>query len=308
MKTILISGVTGFLGSHIAEELIGKGYSVVALKRKSSDLWRCKSFINAIYWIDCDDLIQAEKDIKKYNPDILIHCAWGGVSASERENLVEQEKNLTFLVNLLCVVKNTTISKIIALGSQAEYGHFEGSVDENHACRPNSAYGTTKICASIILKSFAKANNIEWYWIRIFSVFGPREEKNWLIPATINNLLVKKEMNLTSCEQKYDYLYVKDFACGILSIVECEKDQSGIYNMSRGSCIQLKEIMTFLELNLSPEQKLLHIGSLPYRPNQVMHMEGNSNRFFSAFGFQPMNDIFEELKITIEYYKTLKDE
>jgi nucleoside-diphosphate-sugar epimerase len=307
MKTILLTGGTGFLGSHIAEELINQGYKVVALKRSTSNLWRCNSFRDQIQWIECDNLAEAELEIRNCNPDILIHAAWIGVKATDRDNWNEQEKNLSFLVSLLEIVKKTNISKIIALGSQAEYGNFEGSVNENDACNPTSAYGANKVCASVIIKSFAELNKLGWYWIRIFSVFGPREESNWLIPATINNLLEKKEINLTPCEQRYDYLFTKDFATGIMSVVKNTSNISGIYNMSSGQSIKLKDLLSYLENKLSPKQKLLQIGATPYRPHQVMHMEGNSDCFFQSFKFQPEYSINEGLEETLSYYKLKRE-
>ena len=302
MKTILITGATGFLGSHIVEELINQGNKVVGLKRNTSNLWRCESFKDQIQWINSDILTDAESEIIKCSPDILIHAAWNGVKASDRDNWIEQEKNLSYLVSLLEIVKKTNITKIIALGSQAEYGNFEGSVDENYPCKPTSAYGTIKVCASILFKSFAELNKLDWYWLRIFSIFGPREETNWLIPATIINLFGKKVMNLTPCEQQYDYLFTKDFAFGILKVVKNSNNISGIYNMSSGQSIKLKDILTYLENKLSPKQKLLQIGALPYRPNQVMHMEGNSKSFFQSFDFHPEYSIYEGLDNTLKYY------
>lgn len=306
MKTILITGASGFLGSHIAEQLICQGFKIVAIKRNSSNLWRCKSYYDKIKWINGDNLHYAESEIVKCRPDILIHAAWSGVKASDRDDWIEQEKNLSYLVTLFNIVKKTKMSKIIALGSQAEYGNFEGSIDENFPCVPNSAYGAIKVCASILLKSFAKQNKIDWYWIRLFSVFGPGEEKNWLIPATINNLLDKKEMPLTPCKQQYDYIYIKDFAAGILSVIKNKSDISGIYNMTSGKSTSLKDILSFLEDKLSPKQKLLQIGKLPYRPNQIMHMQGDSSRFFQLFNFKPAYSIYEGLEETIAYYKNRK--
>lgn len=307
MKTILITGVTGFLGSHIAEELVRQRFSVVALKRSTSNLWRCKSFRDQIKWINCDSLVDAESEIIKCKPEILIHAAWNGVKVSDRDNWIEQEKNILFFVSLLEVAKKAGINKIIALGSQAEYGKFEGIVDETYQCNPNNAYGTIKLCCSTMLRTYAEQNMIDWYWIRIFSVFGPKEEKDWLIPATINNLLDKKEMKLTECDQKYDYLYTEDFASGILNIIKCHSCRSGIYNLSSGKSIRIKDILSFLEDRLSPQQKLLKIGALSYRPNQVMHMQGDSDLFFKSFSFKPKFNVFGGLEETIKYYITQRN-
>jgi len=302
MKTVLITGATGFLGSHIAEEFIKDGFNIVALKRSTSKLWRCSGFNDKIKWICCDNIIDAETEIINSSPEILIHAAWNGVKACDRDNWIKQEINLSFLISILEIAKKANISKIVALGSQAEYGNFEGSIDEDYPCNPNSAYGATKLCSSTLLKSYAVHNNIDWYWLRIFSIFGPREEKNWLIPATINNLLKKKEMNLTPCEQQYDYLFTKDFSSAILSIVKSNKSKSGIYNLASGTSIKIKDILSFLENRLSPHHKLLQIGALPYRSNQVMQMQGNSDRFFELFKFKPTYSIYSGLEETINYY------
>jgi nucleoside-diphosphate-sugar epimerase len=307
MKKVLLTGASGFLGSHLAEELLHQGFSVVALKRNASNIWRCCDFSDRIKWVNCDNISDAESLIVESKPEILIHTAWSGVKASDRDNLIEQEKNLSFLVSLLEISKKAGINKIIALGTQAEYGTFEGIVDETYPCNPNSAYGAAKLCSSVLLKTFSEQNNIDWFWIRIFSVFGPKEDKNWLIPATINNLLDKKGMELTLCDQKYDYLYTKDFVLGILSIIKFNNNQSGIYNMSSGKSIKLKDMLTFLENRLSPNKKLLKIGALPYRPNQVMHMQGNSDRFFNSFNFRPIHSTFEGLEETIKYYISQRD-
>lgn len=302
MRSILITGASGFLGSHIAENLINEGYKVIALKRHSSNLWRCKDFIDQIIWFNIEDINKVIPEIIRYKPDLLIHAAWDGVNAEHRDNWIEQEKNLFLLISLLDIVKITGISRVVALGSQAEYGKFEGEVNEDYQCNPINAYGANKLCASILLKSFAEQNMINWYWIRLFSVFGPREEQNWLIPSTIKNLLSKNEMALTPCNQRYDYLYAKDFASGINCIIKKEDGKSGVYNLSSGTSTKLKDILVFLEDKLSQNQKLLKFGELNYRPNQVMHMQGDSNRFFKTFEFKPSININIGLEETIKYY------
>ena len=302
MKTILITGSSGFLGSHIAEGLIKNGYKIVALKRSTSNLWRCNEFKDQIKWIDCDNPGTVEREIINSKPEILIHSAWTGVKQIDRDNWTIQEMNITFLVQLFDIVKKTGISKIIALGSQAEYGKYEGRIDENYPCCPNSAYGASKLSCSVLLKSFATLNNIEWYWLRIFSVFGPKEDKNWLIPATIKNLIEKKEMALTSCEQLYDYIYCKDFVSGILNVVNTQNNISGIYNFSGNCCMKIKDILKYIEKTLAPQKGLLQIGRLPYRLNQVMHLEGNSEHFFTGFNFSLSYSMYDGLNETIKYY------
>ena len=109
-------------------------------------------------------------------------------------------------------------------------------------------------------------------------------------------------MELTPCEQKYDFLYTQDFASGILSVIEKTNSISGIYNMTSGKSIKIKDILYFLEEKIAPNNKLLKIGALPYRNNQVMQMQGNSDRFFQTFNFTPKYNIYEGLEETLKYY------
>ncbi|TKG91901.1 SDR family oxidoreductase [Puteibacter caeruleilacunae] len=302
METILITGVTGFLGSHIARELLNQGHNIIGLKRKHSNLLKCSDFAESINWIDCDDLSKASQSIIEAQPSLLIHSAWSGVKANSRDDWGVQAKNLNFLIDLLSIAKDANIKKVISLGSQAEYGKFEGSVDENYECKPQSAYGAIKLSAMQLLKSYAEQHAMQWYWLRIFSVFGPGEDENWLIPATIKNMIGGKSMKLTGCDQKYDYLFTQDFAKGILSVVKSSSDNSGVYNMSSNNSTVLKDIVQYIENKLAPGKNLLNIGVMPYREGQVMHMEGNSTKFFKTFRFHPEIDLEESLDETIKTY------
>ena len=302
-KTILLTGASGFIGSHIAEHLIANDYIVIAVKRETSNLSRCNDFKDEIIWINFETFQENIEDIRLRSPEILIHAAWGGVKSSDREDWTEQANNLSLLTEMLRLSKELSIKKIIALGSQAEYGQFNDPIDETHLCEPYSAYGCLKNCASQVLQCFAKENNMQWYWLRLFSVFGPREEKKWLIPSVINNLLNHTEMKLTACQQEYDYLYVKDFAKSIQTIIEHSEDYSGIYNLSTGYANKLADIIHFLELKISSKQKILNIGAIPYRPNQVMKMVGNPAKFQATFRQRPEYQIEDALSETIDFYK-----
>ncbi|HLP06139.1 MAG TPA: NAD(P)-dependent oxidoreductase [Paludibacter sp.] len=302
MKTVLLTGATGFLGSHIAEELVKRGFKVVCLKRNTSNTWRCKAFTHLLHWLSYENINDITSNIIEHNPDILIHAAWNGVKAADRDDWDEQEKNYVFFAQLLEIINQTKVAKIIGLGSQAEYGSFNGAVNEDYPLNPNTAYGAAKVKVSALLKSYAEKNKVDWYWTRLFSIYGPKEDANWLIPATIKNLIEQSEMPLTACEQSYDYLFVKDFVEGIRKVADCKQNLSGTYNLSSNKSLKIKEILSFLENKLAAGKKLLLFGALPYRDNQVMHMQGNSGKFYRTFDFSPEHNMENGLNKTIEYY------
>ena len=145
-KKILITGITGFIGSHIAEELLRKKFEIIGLKRKNSDCWRCEDIIDKIMWIDVDDFFV--KKIVALKPDIIVHCAWNGAGAEDRNNPEVQKENLDFLNAILEIAGKLKIDKLIGLGSQAEYGFLNKAVSENNLIAPDTEYGKTKVAAS----------------------------------------------------------------------------------------------------------------------------------------------------------------
>ena len=298
--SILLSGATGFLGGHFAEYFSLKGYKVIALVRNSSDLSACNEFLNDnIIFINTDSANYKEL-IREHNPKTFIHSAWGGVTAKGRNDWNVQAENILMTIRFLVLAEELKIKKIISFGSQAEYGNFNGRIKEDAVCNPVSAYGAAKLAALDILKSFCDLHSINWFWLRLFSLFGTRENNEWLIPSVINNLIANKPMDMTACEQRYDYLYIKDFCKAIEKVIEI-KSESGIFNLGSNTSFQLKEMIEKIKTLVNPKG-VLNIGALPYRHNQVMHMEGDSKKFMQQFNFTIASDFDRNLKEVVNYY------
>jgi nucleoside-diphosphate-sugar epimerase len=298
---IVVTGATGFLGSHIAEALLKDKHQLMLTKRESSDLWRCASFADRCQWTNTDNE-HWEEDIRSFNPSVIIHAAWDGVSTDFRENWISQLTNLFFQQKLLSIASEAGVELIIGIGSQAEYGEFNGCVDELYPANPTSAYGAVKLCALTTLKAFCEQNNIRWYWFRLFSCFGERESENWLIPSTIKKMLTSDDMDLTAGEQKYSYLYIKDVARLFNTAVNSHAE-NGVYNISSATQRSLKEVLTLIREYINPSFNL-NWGSLPYRKDQSMLNGGNMQKTNHAFHFTESNDWEQNLYKTIEYYKT----
>lgn len=298
-KYILITGITGFLGSHIAEKLIEK-YNVIGLKRKNSNIWRCEEFKEKVIWIDIDGEKDYIKELTNYSMDIIIHGAWIGVKSDEREDWSIQAENIQFLVELLQVAKKSAIKKFIFLGSQAEYGNINGIVTEVQVCDALNAYGSVKLACLEILKTFSKNNNINWIWLRLFSLFGEKENETWLFPSLIKKIKYESEMNFTLGEQIYAYLYVKDFSIIVDKIVKFEI-QSGIYNVSSEVIRSIRSIVEEIRDKINPKFRL-NFGALKYRDGQSMFMQGSIHKLKNQIGKIEFTDYSIAIENTIKYY------
>jgi len=304
MKKILITGATGFIGSNIAFQLVEKGYSVSATHRTSSSFEKCQHFKDRINWIDINDP-NWKNIVSEIKPNQLIHTAWNGIEAQQRNDWEIQMQNFWFSKELFDLAKEFSIKKVIAFGSQAEYGTCEFSVNEETVTKPNDAYGAIKILALNYLRTLFSDTDQEWYWMRVFSVFGEYENSGWLIPNVISKLLRNEPVKLTACEQSYNYLYINDFVAQIHKLIDFEENTSGIYNLCSSRSIKLKDLLLQITdlLGLSPD--LLQFGALPYRKGQNMYIAGDNSKFQKIFN--PVNgleNITKGLLKTIEFYKT----
>lgn len=299
---ILLTGATGFLGSHIAEALCVLGHDVLLAKRTKSDIWRCTTFEDKVKWINTDS-DTFESDVLAFQPSVIINSAWEGVSASERDSWKSQIANLLYQQRLLDLAKLLNIKVFIGIGSQAEYGTFDGCIDEEYPANPNSAYGAVKLAAQQIVKTFCEENCITWYWFRLFSCFGEREGENWLIPSVITRMLKhESEMDFTGGEQVYSYLYVRDLGDVIARVCTHESAVSGIYNLSSQKQLTLRELIKEIQIRINPNFKL-NFGALPYRMGQSMKVIGNSTKFVREFGQIEQTSLSDGLESTIKYYQ-----
>lgn len=300
MVNILITGISGFAGSHIAHKLLENNFNVLGLIRNKSNVWRCEEFNEKIIWVEIDNEEKYKESLIEKGFDILIHCAWIGVKSNERESWDLQAQNFKFLIDLLELSKKAGVKQIIILGSQSEYGKFEGKISENFVTNPVNAYGVLKLACLEVTKNFAKINDVKWVWVRLFSVFGEKEDINWLIPSTINSLGNNSKLELTLGEQKYAYLYIKDFADIIYQIVKKNID-SGIYNVSSKSVVSIKTLINQIKTKVNPYFDL-EFGALEYRKNQSMHIQGSINKLESQIGNIRFTDFDIALQSTINFY------
>lgn len=296
---ILVTGATGYLGSNIAGLLIEKGHVVYATYRDNSSFEKINEYRTRINWIN----VSEEYDkVTELTPDVLIHAAWAGLDFEKRNDWEFQLNNFYFSKKIIESAVNSGVRKIIVLGSQAEYGIRAFKVDEETPTVPVDAYGAVKLLLLNFLRTYCENNKIEWYWIRVFSVFGKNENFTWLIPSVISRLAKQEKVLLTKGEQEYNYLYVDDFLDRFYRIVEINKDLSGIYNICNDNTIKLKCLLEKIAELMDVSKELLEFGTIPYRNSQNMMIAGSCMKFRKLFEYnKPDSDLTIGLEKTILY-------
>ncbi|RZJ87695.1 MAG: NAD(P)-dependent oxidoreductase [Hymenobacter sp.] len=262
---------------------------------------RLAGFTGPLNWLNTDE-VEWENKARAWQPEYMVHSAWLGVSASQRDDWDSQLTNLEFTVKLLQIMAAGPARQIIALGSQAEYGNFHGRIAEDTPANPNTAYGAVKVATLDVLRAFCQVHGLNWHWLRVFAVFGPREDAHWFVSHVVNKLLHEQTLDLTGCEQQYDYTYVRDLARAIIGVLGADATTNGVYNVSANTALPLKKIVQAVQI-LTQSDAEINYGAIPYRPGQVMHLEGDSDRFAVVFGPVATTPLSQALTETITFVK-----
>ena len=123
--------------------------------------------------------------------------------------------------------------KFVGIGSQAEYGRYDRRIAETDLPQPTMLYGAAKLAACHLAAQRCREAGADFAWLRLFSVYGPRDNANWLIPSTAAALVRRKVPLCTAGTQKWDYLHIDDVADGVLAAATTDR-ATGVFNL-RGS-------------------------------------------------------------------------
>lgn len=302
---IVITGATGFIGSAILEEFLRVGAQVTVLLREESDCQRISSktgFESLIYHSLSDQNII--EGIKAFQPNVFIHCAWRGVGGDERNEDFQIVDNIPLTLDSVKLAKVTGCKQWIGLGSQAEYGNQNRVLDEGAPLLPTTIYGRAKLSAGIAALALCDTYGITGTWMRVFSTYGPGDAPYWFIPYVLKEFMADRVPKLTGCEQLWDYLHVSDAARAIVAVAS--NGAGGIFNLGSGTALQLKDYIELMRIsvrsNLSPEY-----GAIPYRNDQVMHLQADIRKLEKEVGWQPIIQFGEGIDGVVEHEMQLKD-
>lgn len=302
---ILITGASGFVGSFLLKHLIERKKNEIAiLLRNPAEAWRIASSLKNVKVIQgsLDNSSTYRSSLVEFEPEVIAHLAWGGVNNTNR-NVTNQWRNVSEMLELMEIANSANVHTFVGLGSQAEYGPINARVDETAATNPTTLYGASKLAACNLGQALAKAFDMRFAWLRLFSSYGPMDRPEWLLPYLINNFLKGVSPKVTTAEQLWDYIHVEDVASAIVSVIETTSAQ-GVFNLGSGQAVLLRSIIEKTRNLINPTIEI-QFGAIPYRTDQVMHLEANINSLKNATGWVPRVKIEEGLAETINWWRTI---
>lgn len=300
----LVTGATGHIGSHLVRYLLERAVEVAALVRPTtSNLWRIEDIVHRLQIIrgDLPNIDRSKAAIQRFTPDIVIHLGWRGVSSARRNEPAQITQNLYGSLRLLELAHEGGCQRWIGLGSQAEYGPSNKVLTEDLPTHPVTTYGVAKLCLGLLSQKLCEAYGIGFAWLRLTASYGPMDDRDHMIPELILKLLRGEKPSLTLGEQRWDYLYVQDAAEAIWRAAITPAAQ-GIFNLGCGEAYTIRSIVERIRDLIDPNLAI-GFGEVPYRADQIMHLQADISRLKQATGWAPRVRLDEGLRQTVEWVK-----
>ncbi|MEH2957020.1 NAD(P)-dependent oxidoreductase [Candidatus Merdisoma sp. JLR.KK006] len=302
MKTVVITGPTGAIGTALMGNFIEKGIHVYAVVRKdSSRLERIpESPLITPVLLGLDEL-QGLKNQISVSCDVFYHFAWAGTIGDGRNDVYLQNQNVKYTLDAVRAAAELGCKRFVGAGSQAEYGRTEGLLSPDTPAFPENGYGMAKLCAGHMSRLLCEQLGIEHVWGRILSVYGPRDGAKTMIMSAIDSFLRDRCPRFTKGEQLWDYLYSKDAAQAMYLLGE--KGVNGkVYCLGSGHARPLAEYITILRNSIDSALKM-ELGAVPYSPKQVMYLCADIKTLREDTGFEPEYSFEQGIKETIAWYR-----
>lgn len=300
MKRAIITGATGAIGTALVKELVNRNIEVLVFTRKDSKRNDniLKHNLVSIKYCSLTDLKKTFNDTNK-EYDVFFHLAWAGASGDGRNDKELQEKNVECALDAVECAKRFSCKKFIGIGSQAEYGRVNVPLCADTPTNPENEYGKSKLKAGLLTKQKSHDLGLNFNWIRVLSVYGPNDGENTLISYAIRKLLNNEDLNVTKCEQIWDYLYSNDAAKAIYQIAEFGINNK-TYVLGSGEGRPLYSYIEEMK-NIINSYSKINYGRIPYSHNQVMYLCANISNL-KDIGWEQETSFDEGIKELIKSY------
>lgn len=299
---LFLTGASGFVGAETLRLALEAGHAVVAPVRPGSPAPRLAPFAGRFTRLDMDlrDGAALAEALAAHRPDALLHLAWSGVANSARFDRRQITDNVEAACALIEAAAAAGVGSFIGVGSQGEYGAGT-AMREDALPEPTSLYGAAKVAALFLTRQLAAQAGMRHAWLRLFSTYGPGDNDGWLIPMLITEMLASRRPKTTLGTQSWDWLHVEDVARGILAVAT-HGTASGVFNLGSGRAVRVRDVVERIRDLAAPGMELV-FGEIPFRPDQVMHMQADISRLGGATGWAPRIAIEEGLTGTVEWYR-----
>lgn len=310
---VLVTGADGFIGSHLAEELVKKGYQVKAFTFYNSfGTWgwldsMSKDILNNIEIFSGD--IRDPNGVRTSMKDVdeVFHlAALIAIPFSYYSPDSYVDTNIKGTLNILQAAREFNISKLLITSTSEVYGTAQYvPIDEKHPYQGQSPYSATKIGADRLAESFYRSFGTPVTIVRPFNTYGPRQSARAVIPTIISQLLAgKKELKLGSLTPTRDFNYVLDTVAAFIAIAESDKTVGEEINIATQKEISIGELAAEIIAQINPAARII-CDEARFRPekSEVNRLLGCNEKIKRLTDWRPQYTLEQGIQETIEWIR-----
>jgi nucleoside-diphosphate-sugar epimerase len=308
MSTYLVTGGAGFIGSHLAEELVRRDQRVRVVDSLVTGRRTNLAHVSPVEFIKADlgDLEVARRAVE--GCDFVLHqAAIPSVPRSVADPITTNLANVDATLNVLVAARDAGVKRLVFAGSSSVYGDAATlPKDEGMTPNPLSPYALQKLIGEQYLRMFTRLYGLETVSIRYFNVFGPRQDPSspysGVISVFATALLDNRAPTIYGDGgQTRDFTYVANVVDGVLRACEAPKASGEVINVATGGRISLNDLFREMKAIIGATVEPAYVES---RQGDVRDSQADIRKARSLLGYQPTVSFEEGLKRTIEWYRT----
>ena len=296
---VLLTGATGFVGSHVAKLLVQEGCQVYALVRPTSNTWRIEDTLSSIHVLRGDLYEEPKSWFEGIKPDLCIHLAWY-VEPGKYLTSPENPRLVSATLSLASHLVGAGCKRFIGVGTCIEYDTDLGCLSESSATKPRSLYAASKLALCLVLEQLARVSKIRVTWLRLFYLYGPFEDKRRLMASVICSLLKNQTVETLAGEYTRDYLHIEDVAAAIWEVAK--SNLSGVVNIGSGRAVTVREIVMKVGEIMGRKERI-KLGSLLKNSTEPMFVCADNQRLTKNTRWSPRFDLDKGLSHTIDWWR-----
>lgn len=298
----VITGATSFIGIELINLLLSQGHSIVAVARKESKKLSDIPFGVSIVAAEMSEYGDLYHIID--HADVFVNLAWGGTGHNGRNVVDVQSENVVNTTAAILAADKMGCSLFVEAGSQAEYGSTMASQIETDECQPFSEYGKAKLKVKQIGFELSEKLDIKYIHLRIFSMFGENDHPWTLVMSVIRKMLSNEPVDLSSCTQNWNFVYVKDAVSMILSLCMNAVDSPSflheVYNIASKDTRTLRNFVEEIK-EITNSTSALNYGAII--PQNLVSLQPDISKTLKASKFQNFHDFKEIITNIVNNYK-----
>jgi UDP-glucuronate 4-epimerase len=320
IRKVLLTGGAGFIGSHLAEELLSHGAQLTivdnldefyapAWKRANlGDVRRAGKF--EFVQADICEIERMRKVVAIARPDVVIHlAARAGVRPSIEQPRLYERVNISGTVNLLEICRELGIQQFVFGSSSSVYGASSRSPfsEDQVELRPISPYAATKLAGEMLCYTYAHLHGLQVVCLRFFTVYGPRQRPDLAIHKFLALLEAGKPLPFFGDGSSgRDYTYVDDIVAGVIAAVDYRPPSLGgasfeVFNLGNSHPVKLTELISKLG-QLTGREVVL--DRQPFQPGDVPLTWADIGKANRLLGYRPATQLEEGLKAFVGWYRS----